>query len=92
MTQTLQDSLRGRVKPDVKEIGDCAPKSVQVSHGPIVKSTVIAKIQAAFVVQPALESRQVAIQYLITVRPPKRFQSLRGGSHCCFRFNLTPKC
>jgi hypothetical protein len=61
------------VKPDAKEIGDCAPKSVRISHGPIVKRTVIAKVQAAFVVQPELESRQVAIPYLIAVRPPERF-------------------
>jgi len=47
---TMEDSLRGRVKPDAKEIGDCAPKAVQISHGPIVESTVIVEVQAAFVV------------------------------------------
>jgi hypothetical protein len=77
----VEDSLCGRVKPDAKEIGDCAPKALQISNGPIVESTVIVEVEAAFVVQPALESRQVAIRNLIAVRLPEWFQGLRGGSH-----------
>jgi hypothetical protein len=92
MPLTVKNSRCGRVKPDVKEIGDGTPKGVKISHRPIIESAVIVQVEAALVVQPLLESPQITVLYLVGVRLPERFYSLGGSSHRWSRFVVPAKC
>jgi hypothetical protein len=70
------------MKSDIEELGDCAPKTLQVSNGPIVESMVVSEIQGPILSQPIPELGKVAISDPLWMWPPEGVWGERDRFHC----------